>query len=240
MSRDREQKREEKKAKEKARRERVAKQRLKEKVSSLLDASDQELLDIIPRTKVETILGEAVRWQVLRTREEVRAINLRGYNISVYADLHYRLRSLPLDHNHPLGRVDRAFKDNAPDFAERVKASHNQVVILGNVGRDECVKLHLAGIYPTTIFIEDIVLANPKVPAVDLMEGQEFAGMGHGVFVEILNRLKDFGCRRNFTAIRAHAMDNLRASIFQRKGFQLDRSTHNSWNEATMADRFRW
>ena len=91
------------------------------------------------------------------------------------------------------------------------------------MGDETCVDIHLAGIYPESILIEDIELANLKAPRVGLMPSQKAPGLSHGIFNEVLTRLRTFAMRHGFKAIRAHAVDQQLANIFQRRGFQPDR-----------------
>lgn len=225
MSSSNKTRREQKKKLEKQRLERRNTRRLTQEAPSLLTIPEKELLELVPRAKIETLVGAAVTWRILLTRDEIRDFDLTTYNTAVYADMHYRLKHLPRDEHHPLDRAYDLFMSDTPDFAERINAPHNQVVITGLIGHAHCIKLSLASIYPNTLLLNSIELANPNIPASRPMDDeQRFAGLGNGVFVEIIERLKAFGKRHGFGAIRAYAVDQLRATIFQHKGFQLDTS----------------
>lgn len=199
-------------------------ERLTAEVPSLLSTHDDDFLDLFPRTRVELIVAAPVKWRVLRTRDEIRAEALADYNTAVFSDRHYRLSHLPRDTRHPLSEwPDPEVWQETPDFAEQINALHNQVRITGTVNSHECVMLHLSGIYPSTLFIGDVCLANPRIAATQPMGlDQRFAGLGNGVFPEFLKRLNSLGSKLGFNTIRAHAVDSVRASVFQRKGFQLD------------------
>jgi|GEM_PF-4861192 len=84
-------KKEQKAEKEKTRLDR----RMKAPVPSIATVPDHELLELVPRETVEAVLGESVRWEVLRTRDAIRDFNLSGYNTSIFLDLTLRTSSLP-------------------------------------------------------------------------------------------------------------------------------------------------
>ena len=224
MGRNSQQRRVEKRAKDQARQARRTDRRRSASVPSLLTVSDQEFLDLIPRSQVEGIVGSNINWAVFRTPSDIRSRELISYNTSVFADRHYRYRHLPLDEKHPLSAwPDPQVWTQIKSLAEQMGVPHNQVLIEGTLNGDECVSIHLASIFPNTLFISDFLLANTKFVASRPMGiDQRHPGLGHGVFLEILERLKDMGRRLGFDAIRGYAVDSLRAAILQRKGFQID------------------
>lgn len=198
--------------------------RISESVPELGGLSNERLLHLIPRERVETILGTAVEWRVLRTRDEIRGECLSAYNTGIFFDLSLRYLPLTKDESHPLMRFPNLVWLNAPNFAETVSAPHNQAIVSGYVGDVECISLHISGIFPQTLFINDIELGNPNLPLARPMgPDQRLAGLGNGIFAEVIERLKVLGRELGFRAIRAHAVDRTRADIFRRKaGFTLD------------------
>ncbi|WP_147443351.1 hypothetical protein [Corallococcus sp. AB011P] len=173
---------------------------------------------------MEIIVADHIKWRIFRTRDEIRAEDCADYNTAVFVDRHYRLAHLPRDSHHPLSRwPDPKIWQATPDFAEQIGAPHNQIRITGTAGPHECVILHLAGIYPSSLFIGDIYLANPRIIATRPMgRDQKFAGLGNGIFPDFLKRLTNLSRSLGFNTIRAHAVDSVRASVFQKRGFVLD------------------
>jgi hypothetical protein len=221
MGKDNKKRREEKKKKEQTRQDRKEKRRLESTLSDLTQLSSDELLQLFPRTDMESILGAPVEWKVYRTQAEVLSHGVEAYNTCVTSDMHYRFKGMPEERN-PLHQHYMTYAER-PEFGQRVGYVHNQVIIEGRTNGILCAALHLAGAFPGTLYMHDIELANPTAPVTrPLFPDQNYPGLGHGVFPKVIERLSAFARRRGFSAITASAADKARAAIFMRKGFRLD------------------
>lgn len=221
MGKDNKKRRDEKKKKEKLRQAKREQSRREHKLPDLTKVPDQELLQLFPSTEIDSILGGAVSWKIYRTQQEVLNYNAEAYNTCVTTDMHIRLKGVP-EERHPLHQYYASYADK-PDFARLVGYVHNQVIIEGRLNGVLVAKLHLAGAYPSTLYMHDIELANPNVPATrPLFPDQNYPGIGQGVFAKVIERLRAFGQRMDFKNLTAFAADEDRARIFTRKGFQRD------------------
>lgn len=211
------------------------KKNMKPTVTPLLQIdklSDDELLELLPREKISAVLGDAnIRWAVLKTPPEIQAVEmgLISYNTCAAADTHYRVRDVP-DHKNPLVLYHAEFI-NRVEYAHKMQYSHNQIMIEGRLAGERCAELHLAPVYPSSLYLNDIYLANPSKPAkTPLGPDQKYEGLGNGIFDVILGRLQAFGKKYGFRKLLAYAAYKDQAEIFLRHGFLEDRSDLNLWS----------
>lgn len=192
------------------------------KVPNVSAASETELMDLVPRTVVEALLGRPVEWLVLREKDELLRRDTSGYNMLATADIHNRLHTFPPELNPLRTHFDSADFDRR--YSEKIGYRHNQFLLLGVLDGETVVSLHVGGVYPSDLFINDIELANPNGARRKdgLFIDQKHPGLGGGVFDEILKNLRLFGARHGFTHVSCHAVDQERAAIFMRREFVLD------------------
>lgn len=192
------------------------------KLPDISKISKNELLKLIPTEHVEAVLGQEVEWRVMQTQKELLAWDVSKYNHCVTTDIHQRNIGVPPE-LHPLYKFFRTHSERA-DFAKVVDYQHNQVAIEGISNNEICVLLHIAAVYPSAIHLGFIELANPYVTNSNPMDPvQHFAGIGNGVLAEIITNLKLFAKNLGLSRITGYAVDMLRAEIFCKRGFELDR-----------------
>ena len=197
----------------------------KRQSNSLFDIpslSNSQIYQLVPAQTVEAIIGEPVNWSVLRTQKEVLDWSIDKYNHCVTTDIHERCLDIP-QHRHPLHKYF-ASHISRHDYARKVGYTHNQIVLLGEWNEETAVVLQIAAAFPDSLHLGYVELANPHVPATDPMdEEQHYAGLGHGILAGIVANLKGFARSHGFGRITGYAVDRLRAGIFCRKGFELNR-----------------
>lgn len=185
------------------------------------EVADQELIELFPVQEVERVVGGAVTWKILRTKSAITKWNLTRYNTCISTDAHRRYGGVE-NPNNPLHKYYEQYW-KTPSFAGLLNYSHNQIVIIGKSPRGECASLHIAPVYKNSLYLNDIELQNPGVKAANPMDiDQKFAGLGNGIFPEIISRLRKFAGRHGMDDIIAFGADEVRANIFIRKGFRLD------------------
>jgi len=114
----------------------------------------------------------------------------------------------------------------APQYASKVGYVHNQVAIEGRFNGKRCAIVHLASAYPNSLYLNDIELGNPNFPIAEerqLDPSQKYAGIGNGVFQEVLIRTGALAAHYGYEEVIAFAADDVRAKIFSRKGFSVDK-----------------
>lgn len=189
----------------------------------LADVPDSVFLSLVPIAKVDRIVGDGVSWSVVKQKAEMLKWSVSKYNHIVTSDMHVRCKGIPKE-RHPLHRFFASHSESAK-FATRVGYIHNQVLVRGLYRSVECVTLHIGTVGLTDLHIGFISLANPNVVATKPMDPeQKCAGLGHGVLKDIIENLRVFASVSGFNRITGYAVDRLRASIFCRRGFSLDRN----------------
>lgn len=205
---------------EKAKKDAARQQRRREReLPSLVSVPPAELLRLLPRERIESLLVCTVEWTVTTDAIALRSSVLSTYNGAAEADVHRRAKGMPRD-KHPLHRFFRSREQH--DYAEKIGYLHNQARIEGVMNGERCALLHLAAQYPDRLYLADIELAQPGVVAARPFADQRWAGIGNGVFDEVLGNLRRFGAERGFALLSAHAADRARYEVFARHGFRLD------------------
>jgi hypothetical protein len=188
----------------------------------LADVPEPQLLDLVPVGKVDQIVGGDVSWSVLTDKAQMLSWSVLKYNHIVTSDMHVRCEGLPKD-QHPLHKYF-ASHSTSRAYAAKVGYTHNQVLVRGVHREIDSVVLHIGTVGLTDLHLGYIELANPNVAATNpIDEEQEFAGLGHGVLHDIIDNLRTFASSKGFKRITAYAVDRLRAEIFCRRGFSLNR-----------------
>jgi hypothetical protein len=177
------------------------------------------LLELVPRDRIEAIVG-AVRWSVLRSPSEIQAHDLFAYNTCVTTDAHRRALLFP-NRDNPLRR--HYHLNSRREYAEVVGYVLDQCVVVGRTERERCVVLHLAVAADCFLHLHEIELANPGQPTKrPLGVDQRFEGLGHGIFPDVLRRVRLLAGQIGLQRVIAYAIDDARLAIFLRKGFELD------------------
>jgi hypothetical protein len=92
-----------KKAKEKRRKTHVRARENRRRIAKLPNLTDipqEELLRLIPKTDVETIVGRSLEWCVYTTKEDILKWSVAKYNHCAITDVHERCKGMPKE-RHP-------------------------------------------------------------------------------------------------------------------------------------------
>jgi hypothetical protein len=110
------------------------------------------------------------------------------------------------------------------DYGRLFDYVHNQCVIEGVAGDVKCASVYLA-VAANRYLHWNVELANPNLTATTPLESaQKYAGLGHGIFAEIIRRLRVFAGAHGLREIIGYTADEARLAIFKRRGFELDTS----------------
>ena len=175
----------------------------------------------LPIPDIERVIGTTPAWRVLQTQAEMLDWHHVAYNTVVMTDAHRRW----LFHPEVESVVPALFPyRDEPDFFRRFpKYKHNQCAIEGRVNGILCAKLHLGVVADRFLYVHELALANPNVPcAKPLDPDQTHAGLGNGIFAEVLQRVRMFAGDLHLASVIGYAADADRVAIFERKGFALD------------------
>lgn len=185
---------------------------------------EASLLNLLPGADIERIVGKALTWRVLQTQAEMINWDLSGYNACVSTHVQKRWM-LNRYRANPLEAKFRFF--GSRDYHKLFSYVHNQCAVEAATAIDGivCAKIHLAVAANRYLYLHDIELANPNVIAASpLGPDQKFAGLGNGIFKDIIRRLRLFAGTHGLLAMVAYAADATRSAIFERQGFSLDAS----------------
>ncbi len=101
---------------------------------------------------------------------------------------------------------------------------NNQVYFKGSLAGvpDEVYIVHLAETLDNELFIADIVTQNPLGQP---NQSGDFEGLGHGVFMEFLQRLEDYAASNHYQQIGLVAASRWQKEMFERRGFVFEEDT---------------
>ena len=186
---------------------------------------EASLLDLLPIAKIEQLVKRKLTWRVYQRQDEMMQWELIPYNTCVAAHTHRASRGMAWNEN-PMRFWDK-YQDT-PQLAKKVGYKHNQAAIVATLDEDPEVvvaKLHIAAVNEDAIYLQEIVLADPSRPPTRPMGlDQEYAGLGHGIFGEILSNVRRLAGQYGRDKVILYAVDGTRAGVFARKGFSLDTS----------------
>jgi hypothetical protein len=224
MAKERDARRRAKKDRRSAKEARRVAKRQEATLPDLTAVRDDEWLSLIPRALVEEVIGGPIKWRVLRSQAEMLEWNTVAYNTCVTTDVHRRYRGSP---ENPLRKLYAAYSES-PELAGKVAYEHNQVAVEGTDKEGvRCVELHVSAAFPNALCLQDIELANTRVPATNpLGPDQRFAGLGRGIFGQVLSNLEALGRQLGFTEMILFAADRARRTVFDHKGFMYDARDH--------------
>jgi hypothetical protein len=175
----------------------------------------------LPIPDIERVIGTRPEWRVLQTQAEMLAWHHVAYNTVVMTDAHRRWLLNPVAPS-PVPPLFPFHEE--PNFHRLFpQYSHNQCAIEGRVNGILCAKLHLGVVADRFLYVHELALANPNVPCPNPLDpAQTHAGLGNGIFPEVLQRVRVFAGDFGLKSVIGYAADADRVAIFERKGFVLD------------------
>lgn len=187
--------------------------------------STEDLIGLLQPSKIEQVVGRRLTWRTYQDADEMMSWDLTAYNTCIATHVHRASRALPWDKN-PM-RFWHAYRDRR-DFARKVGYRHNQAAVVATLENDPEVvvtKLYIAAANDDAIYLQEIVLADPsRRPERPLGDDQEYAGLGNGIFREILANIRKLAVDHQRDKVILYAVDSARAALFARRGFSLDLS----------------
>ena len=181
-----------------------------------------DLIALVPREDIERIVATPVSWRVIQSQRELIERELVMYNACVSTHVQRRWM-LNRDRPNPLEK--KAHLSVNADYWRIFDYVHNQCVIEAKAGNVTCALVYLSVAANRFLHLNDIELANPNTPETRPLESaQKYAGLGQGVFAEIIRRLRVFAGQHGLQEVIGYTADAERLEIFKRRGFELDTS----------------
>jgi len=189
---------------------------------------ENDIRVIIP-PRVVDVLGFDPKMVFYRD-EEVSAHDLPRYNSGIMAAAHLFTRGNPRymlyigDALQELGIDEtnmQTFLNECPNLDEIISCRPPQALLECVEGGDEIIALHLVN-SQEELFLQDIVLQNPKGESIRRLPNQKLPGMGNRIFPEVMQNLESYARTNGFPRIGLYAAYTETVPVFESVGYSVD------------------